>query len=114
MVLQPTSARRRAGLGGAVRAAAAGIDDRMERRQRSPAPTETATLGATLRAHFTLIVNCHECSRQVRPDVAVLVAAHGPDLTLPDWGARLVCSACGSRDVDFVLSASSNQTGIRS
>jgi hypothetical protein len=37
---------------------------------------------------------------------------HGPDLTLTDWAARLVCSACGSRNVDFVVSGSGNRTGI--
>jgi hypothetical protein len=83
----------------------------MERRQRS-SPGQPATLESTLRAHLALIVNCHHCHRQVRPDVAELVARYGPDLTLPDRGARLVCSVCGSREVDFVVSGSGGRTGI--
>ena len=26
------------------------------------------------------------------------------DVTVPEWGKRLVCSQCGSRNVDFVVS----------
>jgi len=29
---------------------------------------------------------------------------YGAEMTVPDWRARLVCSKCGSRDVDMVVS----------
>jgi hypothetical protein len=28
---------------------------------------------------------------------------YGAEMTVPDWHARLVCSQCGSRRVDFVV-----------
>jgi hypothetical protein len=39
----------------------------------------------------------------VEPDVAALVERYGPELEVPDWGARLRCSKCGSHDCDFVV-----------
>jgi hypothetical protein len=27
----------------------------------------------------------------------------GPELPVPEWGKRLRCSRCGSRDCDFVV-----------
>jgi hypothetical protein len=29
---------------------------------------------------------------------------YGAETTVPDWGKRLVCGQCGSRNVDFVVS----------
>ena len=63
-----------------------------------------ATLGSTLAAHLCLIVWCKACRRQVEPDVAEQVERYGAGLALPDWAARLVCSRCGSRAVDFIVS----------
>jgi hypothetical protein len=77
----------------------------------SPTPIEPATVGPTAAAHLTLIVNCRQCHRQAAR-FADLVARYGPHLTLPDWAARLVCSSCGSRDIDFVVFGSGNRTGI--
>jgi hypothetical protein len=65
-----------------------------------------ATLGTTLNAHLALIVWCKACAHQVEPDLAEQVARYGPDLTLLDWQQRLVCSRCGRRDIDFVVSGS--------
>jgi hypothetical protein len=28
---------------------------------------------------------------------------YGAELSVPDWHKRLVCSACGGRQVDFVV-----------
>jgi hypothetical protein len=28
---------------------------------------------------------------------------YGADMTVPDWHARLVCTGCGSRRVEFVV-----------
>ncbi len=63
-----------------------------------------ATLGSTLAAHLSLIVWCKACRHQVEPDVAEQVERYGAGLSLPDWAARLRCSECGSREVDFVVS----------
>jgi hypothetical protein len=33
-----------------------------------------------------------------------MAARYGAEMTVPDWRERLVCSQCGSRNVDFVVS----------
>ena len=68
-----------------------------------------ATLGSTLAAGVRLIVTCQGCGRQVEPDVAQLVDRHGADMPVPEWGKRLVCSVCGSRQVDFVLTGTDRE-----
>jgi hypothetical protein len=50
-----------------------------------------------------LIVWCKSCGHQVEPGTAALVERHGEALPVIDWVARLRCSACGSREVDFVV-----------
>jgi hypothetical protein len=72
-----------------------------KRTGESPGP---ATLGSSLAAHLQLIVWCKACRHQVEPDVAEQVERYGAGLALPDWAARLVCSRCGSRAVDFIVS----------
>jgi hypothetical protein len=46
-------------------------------------------------------------SHQVEPDPAELVEWHGADTPVVDWRERLVCSKCGGRDIDFVVSGTS-------
>jgi hypothetical protein len=55
-------------------------------------------------AHLRLIVWCKACRHQVEPDVAEQIERYGAGLPLLEWAERLVCSRCGSRDVDFVVS----------
>ena len=43
----------------------------------------------------------------MEPDVTALVARLGPDLPVPEWGKRLRCSRCGSRNCDFVVTSDS-------
>lgn len=74
---------------------------RRSRRDEKPGPL---TLGQALAAKVRLIVWCKGCGHQVEPDVAALVERHGEDVTVIDWAARLRCSACGGREVDFVVS----------
>jgi hypothetical protein len=50
-----------------------------------------------------LVVVCLACRHQVEPDLADLVARYGAETTAPVWRDRLVCSQCGSRRVDFVV-----------
>jgi hypothetical protein len=62
-----------------------------------------ATLGSTLAAHLRLIVWCKACRHQVEPDIAEQVDRYGAALPLPEWSTRLICSVCGSQEVDFVV-----------
>jgi hypothetical protein len=34
---------------------------------------------------------------------AEMAERYGPDIPVPDWRERLVCSHCGSRDTDMVV-----------
>ena len=65
------------------------------------------TLGNAAKAELRLIVWCHGCKRQVEPDRTELVERHGADTPVLDWRERLVCSKCGGRDIDFVVSGTS-------
>jgi hypothetical protein len=60
------------------------------------------TLGNAAAAGVRLVVWCRDCGRQVEPDPGEMAERYGPDMTVPDWQARLVCSGCGSRQVEFV------------
>ena len=62
------------------------------------------TLGNAAAAKIRLNVWCRACRHQVEPDPAELAERHGADTPIPEWHRRLVCSRCGSRAVDFVLS----------
>jgi len=62
-----------------------------------------ATLGSTAKAGLLLRTWCNRCRHLVDIDPDEQAARHGADLAVPEWGARLVCSRCGSRAVDFVV-----------
>jgi Zn finger protein HypA/HybF involved in hydrogenase expression len=62
------------------------------------------TFGNAAAARVRLIVWCLDCRHQVEPDPAEMAERYGAETTVPDWRARLVCSACGSRNVDMVVS----------
>ena len=68
------------------------------------APGPPATLGSTAAAHLRLIVRCKDCKHRAEPDPAEMAARYGAETTVPDWSKRLVCSQCGSRHVDMVVS----------
>ena len=46
---------------------------------------------------------CKACKHEVEPDPAALARTYGAYVAVPDWRARLVCSKCGSRDIDMVV-----------
>jgi hypothetical protein len=50
-----------------------------------------------------LIVWCKACGHQVEPDPAEMVARYGAETPVLNWRDRLVCSSCGSREVDMVV-----------
>jgi hypothetical protein len=62
------------------------------------------TLGNAAAAHLRLIVWCRDCRHQVEPDPAEMAERYGVETTVPDWSERLLCSRCGSRNVDMVVS----------
>jgi len=66
-------------------------------------PGPLMTLGAAAVAGVRLIVWCKGCQHQVEPDPAEMAARYGADTPVPDWRERLVCSKCGSREIDMVV-----------
>jgi hypothetical protein len=62
------------------------------------------TLGNAATAHVRLIVWCKTCQHRVEPDPAEQAQRYRPETAIPEWCRRLVCSACGSRDIDMVVS----------
>ena len=61
------------------------------------------TLGNAAATRARFIVWCLDCRHQTEPDPAEMAARYGTETTVPDWHHRLVCSQCGSRRVDFVI-----------
>jgi hypothetical protein len=66
-------------------------------------PGPPMTLGNAAAARVRLIVWCKECRHQVEPDPAEMAAQYDAATAIPNWSAWLVCSRCGGRDVDFVV-----------
>ena len=54
-------------------------------------------------ARVRLIIWCRRCRHQAEPDPAELAKRYGAATAALDWRDRLVCSQCGSRDVDMVV-----------
>ena len=61
------------------------------------------TLGGAAAAGVPIIVWYKACQHQIEPDPAELVERYGVGVVVLDWRDRLVCSRCGSRDIDMVL-----------
>jgi Zn finger protein HypA/HybF involved in hydrogenase expression len=64
------------------------------------------TLGNAAASRVRLIVWCWDCRHQVEPDPVEMAERYGFETTVPDWRKRLVCSRCGSRKVDMVVTGS--------
>ena len=64
-------------------------------------PPVTLDTGAA--AGVRLIVWCRKCDHQVEPDPAEMATRYGAETSVLDWRERLVCSRCGGRQVDMVL-----------
>jgi hypothetical protein len=62
------------------------------------------TLGNASAARVRLIVLCKPCQHQVEPDPAEMAARYGAGTSVLDWRERLVCSLCGGRRADMVVS----------
>jgi hypothetical protein len=61
------------------------------------------TLGGAAAAGVRIIVWCKACRHQVEPDPAELAERYGAVVSVLDWRDRLICSRCGGRDNDMVL-----------
>ena len=61
------------------------------------------TLGAAATAGVRLIIWCKECQHQVEPDPAEHARRYGAETSVLDWREKLVCSRCGGRQVDMVV-----------
>jgi hypothetical protein len=61
------------------------------------------TLGGAAAAGVRIIVWCKACRHQVEPDPAELAERYGAAVSVLDWRDRLICSRCGGRDNDMVL-----------
>jgi hypothetical protein len=82
------------------------------RRRDQPQPEDAAageirtlppmTLGNAAAAHVPLVVWCKACQHQVEPDAAEHSERYGAEMPIPAWRERLICSKCGSRDIDMV------------
>jgi hypothetical protein len=66
-------------------------------------PGPLATLGSSAAARVRLVVWCKGCGYQAEPDPAEMAARYGAETPVLDWRERLVCSRCGSRHVDMVV-----------
>ncbi len=60
-------------------------------------------LGGAATAGVRIIVCCKSCSHQTERDPAAMAARYGAETPVLEWKERLVCSQCGSREVDMVL-----------
>jgi DNA-directed RNA polymerase subunit RPC12/RpoP len=61
------------------------------------------TLGSAAAARLTLMVWCKACGHRREPDPAEQARWYGPETPVPERRRRLVCSQCGSRNVDKVI-----------
>jgi Zn finger protein HypA/HybF involved in hydrogenase expression len=61
------------------------------------------TLGNAAAPRVRLIVWCKACQHQVEPDAAEQSERYGAEMPVPDCREPLICSKCGSREIDIVV-----------
>ena len=59
--------------------------------------------GTPQREHANTFLQYIACGHRSEPDPADQARWYGPQTPMPEWRRRLVCSQCGSRDVDMVV-----------
>jgi ribosomal protein L37E len=64
-----------------------------ERRRRA------TVLGELRQEQVDIFCWCNRCGHNAIMPAGVLIAQLGPDFPVPDVGAHLRCSACGSKDI---------------
>ena len=60
-------------------------------------------VGNAANAKVRLIVWCKACGHRTEPDPVEMAERYGARTTVPEWRDRLVCSRCGSRNIDRVV-----------
>jgi len=63
-------------------------------------PGPPATIGSTAAAGARIVV---WCGHRVEPDPGEQAQRYGAGTLVRDWHKRLICSRCGGREIDFVL-----------
>ena len=61
------------------------------------------TLGSAAAAKVRRIVWCKARGHQVEPNPVEMCARYGAKTPVLDWRAKLVCSRCGGRQADMVV-----------
>ena len=61
------------------------------------------TLGNAAAAPVRFIVWCKACGHRAEPDPAEIAQRYGAETAVLAWRDRLVCSHCGSRSIDIVV-----------
>ena len=61
------------------------------------------TLESAAAAKLRLVVWCKACGHRSEPDPTEQGGWYGAETPVPEWRRRLVCSQCGSRDVNMVV-----------
>jgi hypothetical protein len=67
-------------------------------------PGPPMTLGAAAAAGVRLIVWCKACHHQIEPDPAAMAVQYAPKRQALYWHEKLVCSRCGGRQADMIVS----------
>ena len=82
-----------------------------ERRKKSP-PGPPMTLGNAAAARVRLIVWCKACGHRAERDPAEIAQRCGAETVVLEWRDRLVCSQCGSRNIDMVVTGTERRDGF--
>ncbi|MBT5263414.1 MAG: hypothetical protein HOL85_01170 [Rhodospirillaceae bacterium] len=67
--------------------------DQQDRRRRA------TCLGDLTQAGVGVFCWCNRCGHSAEAATQMLISQLGPDFPVPEVGARMRCSACGSKDV---------------
>jgi hypothetical protein len=70
------------------------------------------TLGVAAAAGVRLIVWCKECQHQVEPDPTKMATRYGAETSVVHWRERLVCSRCGGRQVDMMVTGTERRPEV--
>jgi hypothetical protein len=69
------------------------------------------TLGNAAGAKVRLIVWCKSCQHRMELDPVEMAARYGAKTPVLDWREKLVCSKCGGRQVDMVVTGTKRRGG---
>jgi hypothetical protein len=69
------------------------------------------TLGNAAAARVRLVVWCKACGHRAEPDPPEIAQRYGgAETVVLDWRDRLVCSRCGGRNVDMVVTGTERES----